>query len=137
MNSGFYLRAWRQRNRVAVGPHPNAAQAIDRRKADLGQVKLLSSQRQQVRLFVQHRGANCLCAPTQNASPIQVATALQVHVQLVLTTSFRNRHPVVAPKVSAFALDAALLVAASRVAELALITPVRTESNEAAGLFAP
>ena len=43
----------------------------------------------------------------------------------------------VAAEVSAFAFDAALLVAAGRITELALITPVRTESNEAAGLFAP
>jgi hypothetical protein len=44
---------------------------------------------------------------------------------------------VVASKVSALAFDAALLVAAGRVTELALVAPVRTESDEAAGLFPP
>lgn len=42
----------------------------------------------------------------------------------------------VAPEVSAFTFDAALFVAAGRVAELALKAPVRPKSNEAAGLFA-
>jgi hypothetical protein len=119
MNSGFYLRARRQRNRVAVGPHPHATQAIDSWEADLGQIEQLSGQWQQVRLFVQHRGAHCLSTPAQNASPVFVRAVLQIQVQLVLAASFRNRHPVVAAKVAALAFDATLLVAASRVAELA------------------
>src|ERR1700684_1819324 len=49
---------------------------------------------------------------------------------------FWNGHPVVAAEVSAFALNPALLVASSRVAELTLKTPVGTEGDEAAGLFA-
>jgi hypothetical protein len=42
---------------------------------------------------------------------------------------------VVAAEVSAFAFDAALLVAARRIAELALESPVRAEGDEATGLF--
>lgn len=70
MNSVLYLRAWRQRNRVTVGPHPHAPQAIDGWKADLSQVERLSGKRQQVRLLVQHRGTHCLCAPAQDALPV-------------------------------------------------------------------
>ena len=43
--------------------------------------------------------------------------------------------PVVASEVSALAFNAALFVAPSRVAELALVAPVGTAGDEAAGLF--
>src|SRR5580693_7867120 len=137
MNSGFDLGARRQRNGVAVGAHPRAAQAVDRREADLGQIERLGSQRQQVGLLVQHRSTDGLHTPAQDALPVQVRAALQIRVQLVLVARCWNRHPMVAPEVSAFAFDSTLLVAASRVAELALKAPVRTEGDEAAGLFPP
>ena len=57
------------------------------------------------------------------------AALLQVGVQLFQIAGFRQRHPVVAAEVSAFAFHAALLVAACRVAELALKAPVRTEAR--------
>src|ERR1039458_7517988 len=90
-----------------------------------------------MRLFVQPRSTDGLHAPAQDALPIKGRAAFQIYVQLIEAASCRNRHPVVAPEVSPFAFDAALLVAAGRVAKLALIAPMRTESDEAAGLIPP
>ena len=73
--------------------------------------------------------------PARTAALIFAATPLQICVQLVQVTGFRKRHPVVASKVSAFAFDAALFVAAGRVAELALKAPVRSEGDETARLL--
>src|SRR5580658_3499984 len=85
-----------------------------------------------MRLFNQHRCAHRLRASGQHAALIFAATPFQINVQLVQVGCFRQRHQVVAPEVSAFAFDAALLVATCRVTELALKPPVRTERNEAA-----
>src|ERR1035437_1213978 len=137
MDSGLYFRARRQRNRVAISTHLHATQAIDHGEADLSQVERISSQRQQVRLFVLHRCTNCLRAPAQDALPVIVRAVLQIRVQLTQIVVLRYRDPVVATEISTFALDASLFVAASWVAKLALKAPVRTEGDEAAGLFPP
>ena len=88
-----------------------------------------------MRLLDEHRRADRLRASSQDAALIFAATPLQICVQLIQIAGFRQRHPVVATEVAAFAFDAALLVAAGRVAELALKPPVRSEGDEAARLL--
>src|SRR6185437_20519 len=85
--------------------------------------------------FNEHRCADRLGVSGQNTVLVLAAAPLQVGVQLIQIASFRKRHPVVAAEVAAFSFHAALFVAASRVTELTLKTPVRTECNEAAGLL--
>jgi hypothetical protein len=135
LQPGLNLRSRRQWNRVAIGSHTHATQSVHRGEAGLRQLKGLCGQRQQMRLLAQHRRAHRFRAPAQNAPLILPTALLQVTVQFAQIASFRQRHPVVATEVSAFAFDAALFVAPSRVAELALITPVRPKGDEAAGLL--
>jgi hypothetical protein len=59
----------------------------------------------------------------------------QPGVQRIQIANLRQRHPVVAPEVAAFALHTALLVASRRITELAQKPPVRTEGDEPTGLF--
>jgi hypothetical protein len=50
---------------------------------------------------------------------------------------FRHRHPVVAPKISGFSLDAALLVGLRGCTKLRFEAPMRTEDHEPSCLFSP
>lgn len=81
-------------------------------------------------------GADRLGTSRQDSALIFATAPLQIYVQLVQVTRFGKRHPVVAPEVSAFPFNTALLVAAGRVAELALKPPVRSEGDETACLLA-
>ena len=67
---------------------------------------------------------------------ILLAALLQISVQFFQIAGFRRNHWVPLPEVSALTFDAALLVATSRIAELALKAPVGTEGDEAA-VFLP
>src|ERR1700675_2343777 len=88
-----------------------------------------------MRQLLQHGRAHGIGATAEDALLVLVTAQIEIGVQLRQFAYFRKRHPVVAAEVSAFALDATLLVASSRVAELALKAPVGTKGDEAAGLF--
>src|SRR5271167_2439389 len=59
----------------------------------------------------------------------------QEQVQGLPTGNLRDRHHVVPAKVSPFSFHAALLVSLSRIAELRLETPMRSEGDESRRLF--
>src|SRR5262249_30318382 len=64
------------------------------------------------------------------------ASGQQQRIELDKIAGIRQRYPMIAPKVTGFALDAALLVRFFGCAELTLKTPVRAEGDEARGLLA-
>src|SRR5437016_9789440 len=67
-----------------------------------------------------------LCSPSR----LLFTGCAQQLIQLFQIACLWQRHQMVPPEVSLFALHAALLVAARRITEVALETPVRAEAYE-------
>ena len=67
--------------------------------------------------------------------PLISQARAQIFIQRGQVFHFKHRHLVVAPEVADLAFHAAFLVAARRVAELRLESPVRTKGDQPVGLF--
>ncbi len=115
------------------GPH--ATQTVDRRKARLRQIRTFGSQWQQMLAFHHQTGSHGLLAPSDHPMFILLAGDHKLPVEISDILCFRHRHPVIAPKVSGFSFNTALLMSLGRRAELRFEPPVRTESHEARRLF--
>ena len=83
----------------------------------------------------QHRCTDRQAAPGDDPVLFLKQTALQKPVQSLQIVHLRHGDKMVAPKLSALALDATLLVTFARRAELRREAPVRTKGNEPRGLF--
>ena len=84
-----------------------------------------------------HARSHRLLASGDQPLFVLLASRQELPVQVREIRRFRHRHPVIAPEVSSFSFDAALLVRLGRRAKLRLESPVRTEGNEASRLFPP
>src|SRR5712692_2716613 len=83
-----------------------------------------------------HGCADSLCVPCDHALLFFFTGCAQQFIQLFQIACLRQRHQRVPPEVSLFALHAALFVAARRITEIALETPVRAEGKEPLRLLA-
>ena len=68
---------------------------------------------------------------------IFVTGGQQLGVEIIKIPRVRQRHPVIAPEVTGFALNPAFFVRFPRIAKVAREAPVRAEGDEARGLLAP
>ena len=108
---------------------------IDLREADGGQIEWFFRQRPELLPFDRHCRADHVGAAHQRALFVFLTAGVQQFIQLRQIPRLRHRHQMIAPEVAALVLHPALLVAARRVAELALETPMRPERKEALRLF--
>ena len=122
------------RRRIGVGPDPDAAAAIDDRKADLGQIEPLHRQGQQMIALFRHGLPDQLGAPIDHSSFILPAPHQQQFVQHFKAGCLGNRNPVIAPEVTVLTLHAPLLMAGTGRAELEV--PVRAQGDETLGFLA-
>src|SRR5262249_13782625 len=116
-----------QRRRVSVRAHTDTSHPVHHWKTHFSQVKPLLRQRQKVFAFREHGGADQHRFSHDLPLLILLTASQQLLIELIEVTRARNRNPVIPSKISGFPFYAAFLVALTRSAKLARITPVRTE----------
>src|SRR6516164_5399720 len=89
-----------------------------------------------MRALLDHQRAHRLAVSGDEAPFIFTAGSEQLSVKLGEVPRFRDRHPVITPKVAYLAFDAAFFVWFGRRAEVALEPPVRAKGNEPRGFLA-
>jgi hypothetical protein len=126
-----------RRRRGEIGLHRHAAVLVDQRKDDFSEVESLGDARVQMRpLFCQQR-ANALCAPVEHPRFIFAAAGKQKFIKRIDISHIGNRNQVVAPEVTAFALNAAFFMPFAGRAELGLEAPMRAKCRKAHRLLPP
>ena len=101
-----------------------------------GQIEAFLGQRQQVFALGDHRRADRLAAPGDDAVLLLVHTGGDQLVQLFQIAHMRHGRQIVAAILPTFTLDATLFVSLAGRTELGGKAPVRAESDEPGGLFA-
>src|SRR5664279_4578348 len=133
--SRLHLYPRLHRRRVPVRAYLDAALAIYLREANLSQLEAFRRQWQQMLALDFHRLAYLHRLACDTPLLVLLAALQQQCVQLRQVLHPRNRHKVVAPKITHFAFDPTLLVAPRRVAEVGLKAPVRTKTDQSLRLF--
>ncbi len=119
-----------ERRRIPVRSCTHTALLVHYSETPLLELESRCRQRQQVFTFQVHPHANLMLLATNLARRLLAAAPQQVLVQLFPVRELRDRCPVVSTKVAHLAFNAALLVAATRVAKLRFESPVRAKRNE-------
>ncbi len=110
---------------------------VDDREGDVGQVEALGDAGHEVIALRRHGAPHRQRPSVQHTGFVGAAAGQQHGVDGLEIGDVRHGDEVVAAEVAAFALDAALLVALARRAELGREAPMRSEGHEPGGLLAP
>src|SRR5215203_1158523 len=126
----LHRRAHRQRRRVEVRQHSDAATRVDYWEVHRSQVEAFLDQRQQVCAFAEHRRPDRLVPAGNYPLLVFPRPGRQQQIQLLEVLHLRHRHQIVAAELAHFSFHATLLVSLARITKLRREAPVRAESNE-------
>src|SRR5215207_6075428 len=122
--------AHRQRRRVEVRQHSDAATRVDCRKVHRSQVKAFRKQRQQVRALAEHCRSDRLAPPGNHPLVVFPRSSLQQQIQFLQVPYLRHRYQIVPAELAQFSFHATLLMSLARITKLCREPPVRSESDK-------